>query len=206
MALTGTPRSIKRQSDFKGYLSEIQDVLAHYIKETDDKGKSGWQNQAAQFSQAIEQLGDDPSLFLLRDKTLGFCESLRSFYNYYSSSIFSDSFIKSLGSYVGVGRGSGLRESLMPIVQKINPLKAGYISEEIFFISIYDRPFTIAKLSPESIQALIEIASDSSKEIGFLEESHKYNWIISPKELLEMVREQDNNKTRSSKVSSGYFF
>ncbi len=208
MALGGTQESISRKTAFRVSLAEITNVLNNYIQELDKQGKNGWQDRANLFLQLLVQLEEEVSLFILRDKTLVFCESLRSSYNYYSSSIFGDSFIETLGSYVGVGGGSELKEKLISIAQKIEPLKAAYISEEVLFISIYARPFSLKKLSPESIRALSEIALDYNKEADFHKQSQRFNWCgISPGCLLELIREQDMEQPKpKSKASTGYFF
>lgn len=208
MALGGAHCSIRRKSTFNTHLTEIQTVLTDYIQQTNELGKNGWQKQATLFLQVLDQLQYDYSLFLLRDKTQAFCESLRSSYNYYGSSVFGDSFVQSLGSYVGIGGGSELKKNLLDLVQKIEPLDAAYISEEVLLFSIYRsrEPFDIAKLSNEAKRALAEIASDSSKKDLFLEQASQYTWNIAPEELLSLIREQNKEKTNSSKSSSRYFF
>lgn len=194
MAVGGAEQSEKRQLVFKKHLKEIIGTLNDYIEQTNEQGKNGWQAQAVLFSQEIVQLEYCGSLYLLRDKTLTFCKSLRSSYNYYSSSLFGDRFVQSLGSYVGVGRGSDLKENLTAIAKGIEPLNAEYISQDILLIAIYKPPFSIEKLLPESMRALTEIASDPKKEEVFYEQSKTYYWNIQPEYLLGLIKEQSKPK------------
>tara|TARA_R110002110_G_scaffold119309_2_gene293755 strand:- start:41820 stop:42467 length:648 start_codon:yes stop_codon:yes gene_type:complete len=212
MALGGW-RIRKRENAFDHYCTAVKEALNQYIDDPDRKDKNDWKDAAINFrDNTLARLEPTKSLIALHQQVYEFSESLRSTYNYVTSSIFGESFTKTLGSYVGA-TGSDLKAQLSIILESIQPYHPSYISEELFKIKLrlqrekfYQQIFYydeskfdyIASFSSEAVQVLSHVMSDDERLSEFKLKARDSMWVVPVQELIDKFKEklQSEEKTR----------
>lgn len=170
--LFGIHNQHMRQRDFEAFVKEIKQILNEYIGQKKRNQENGWQEQAQRYlDYSLLPVVETQSLFCLKISLEKFTEQLRSHYNRCATYFFSDQTLKSIGSYIG-GQGSGLKEKLQAVLQRIEPLQARYVLDEIRVkddMRRYDRFFAHVPLFVDPMTLLSEEGRLTLKQLLAME-------------------------------------